>query len=127
MGKSNRGSFEKKSPTEVGSSPLQIRTHHDEYSNPWRIIVDVVVDVVVVVVVVVIVIVIVIVIVFVFIVIVEVKCCCIFMINYCWQTPRASFAFGLSQMLTFHIILRPVETKRVAARVVFLLLALVSA
>ena len=27
----------------MGSSPFQIRTHHDEYSNPWRIIVVVVV------------------------------------------------------------------------------------
>ena len=60
-------------------------------------------------------------------IIVVVACCCIFIINYCWQTSRASFAFGLSQMLTFHINLRSVETKRVAARCVVLLLALVLA
>ena len=53
--------------------------------------------------------------------------CCIFIINYCWQTSRASFAFGLCQMLTFHINLRSVETKRVAARGVLLLSALVLA
>ena len=45
-------------------------------------------------------------------IIVVVECCCIFIINYCWQTSRASFAFGLCQMLTFHINLRSVETKR---------------
>ena len=46
------------------------------------------------------------------VVVVVVESCCIFIINYCWQTSRASFAFGLSQMLTFHINLRSVETKR---------------
>ena len=61
------------------------------------------------------------------IIVVVVECCCIFIINYCWQTSRASFAFGLCQMLTFHINLRSVETKRVAARGVLLLLALVLA
>ena len=46
------------------------------------------------------------------VVVVVVECCCIFIINYCWQTSIAYFAFGLSQMLTFHIKLRSVETKR---------------
>ena len=53
--------------------------------------------------------------------IIVVECYCIFIINYCWQTPRASFAFGLCQMLTFHINLRSVETKRWHARLVLLL------
>ena len=83
----------------MGSSPLQSMTHHDEYSRSNEFIVVVVV----------------------------VECCCIFIINYCWQTSRASFAFGLCQMPTFHINLRSVETKRVAARGVLLLLAFVLA
>ena len=57
----------------MGSSPLQRRTHHDEYSNPWRIIVVVVV--------------------------VVVECCCFIIICYCWQDLTTSIAFGLSQML----------------------------
>ena len=30
--------FKKKSPTAVGSSPMQVKTHHDEYSDPEELL-----------------------------------------------------------------------------------------
>ena len=98
---------------------MQSMTHHDEYSRSNEFIVVVVIVCVCVCVCVRVRVRV--------CVVVAVECCCIFIINYCWQTSRASFAFSLSQMLTFHINLRSVETKRWHARLVLLLLAFVLA